>query len=626
MKRKLFGICMMLAACACINAKSSADYYSTPVQQEATIDPSKVVVLSDIHVMGPGLLRSTGTAWTNYIDGQRKLVDYSKDLFDVMIERIKTDICPGLVLITGDLTKDGEVPSHEYVVSKLDELRAAGINTLVIPGNHDRGSNSNAVVYDGENTSPATVATNESFATMYENYGYGAGSERESSSSLTYACEPIEGLVVIGIDSGTDGSLSTATLNWVVTKATAARASGKRVIAMMHHPLIPHFTGADTFSESVSVTDYVNVRNALADAGIRVIFTGHFHTSDNIKDYNANLSREIYDVNTGSLISYPCDYRTMTLSSDLSTLSIETGSIKEIQTGDGFANTAKTRLKEAIENYVKNNKPSYSAVAGTAADAFIYHAEGDEAGNNQAQSTLNSLIFAGNIAKAMGKLNQDQFTKLSNLAYSMLQDYSNYGDENRQDRTADRSLNIELPASIKLAADGYSTYCSENKLDITKSSGLTAYIVSTVTDATVVLKKKEVIPAETGFIVKGTGSTIYDLFKTDKTADDVSGNLLHGTLTATAAPAHTYVLSTKGGNTGFFPATQGIQIPAHKAYLTMEGSGARTITFDEPITDINDVRGRTEEESGTFYNLSGQRVTNPTNGMYIMDGKKVIIK
>ena len=107
-----------------------------------------------------------------------------------MIVRIKRDLRPGLVLISGDLTKDGEQVSHEYVTSKLDELRAIGIKTLVIPGNHDRGSNSDAVYYDGESTTAATVATNEWFAKHYANYGYGAGSEREGTT-LTYACERV---------------------------------------------------------------------------------------------------------------------------------------------------------------------------------------------------------------------------------------------------------------------------------------------------------------------------------------------------------------------------------------------------------------------------------------------------
>ena len=290
----------------------------------------RIVVISDTHVMAPELLVSEGEAWTNYISGHQKMLDYSQPLFDEMVAKIKDEIKPDLVLITGDLTKDGEQLSHKYVVNKLDELYAVGIPTLVIPGNHDRGAQAqaNAVSFDGASTTPVAVADNNWFATQYANYGYGSSSERESTT-LTYVCEPIEGLVVIGIDSGTEGTLSSATLDWIVGKATAAKESGKEVIAMMHHPLIPHFTGVENFVEWAVVKNYETVRNTLADAGIRVVFTGHFHTSDIAMDKNADLSREIYDVTTGSLISYPCDYREVTLSNDLSELSITTGHMTE---------------------------------------------------------------------------------------------------------------------------------------------------------------------------------------------------------------------------------------------------------------------------------------------------------
>lgn len=58
--------------------------------------------------------------------------------------------------------------------------------------------------------------------------GYGASSER-LDGTLTYACEPITGLVVLGIDSGTDGVVSSTTLDWVAEKANAARTNGNKL-------------------------------------------------------------------------------------------------------------------------------------------------------------------------------------------------------------------------------------------------------------------------------------------------------------------------------------------------------------------------------------------------------------
>ena len=469
--------------------------------QVSAINNQKMVVLSDPHVMAPELLVSEGTAWTTYLNGQRKLVDYSQRLFDDMIVRIKRDLRPGLVLISGDLTKDGEQVSHEYVTSKLDELRAIGIKTLVIPGNHDRGSNSDAVYYDGESTTAATVATNEWFATQYANYGYGVSSEREGTT-LTYACEPITGLVVIGIDSGTDGNVSETTLDWVVEKATAARASGKKVIAMMHHPLMPHFAGVDNFVSTAVVGNYETVRNTLADAGIRVVFTGHFHTSDIAKDWNADMTREIYDVNTGSLISYPCDYREVTMSADFTDMAITTGHSTAIA-----SETAKERLNTAVKNQIAAKGKAYSLIATTAAQAFVIHAEGNETENASAATTLSTLVNAAEMGKTI--IGEEKAQELKDMASSMLEDKSQYGTDH-ENVTNDLTLSIELPEAIKLAADGYSTYCSENRLDISRTTGVTAYIVNNVTETTVELQEVSVIPAETGFILKGTGSAWYD--------------------------------------------------------------------------------------------------------------------
>lgn len=702
--------------------------------QVSAINNQKMVVLSDPHVMAPGLLVSEGTAWATYLSGQRKLVDYSQRLFDDMIVRIKRDLRPGLVLISGDLTKDGEQVSHEYVTSKLDELRAIGIKTLVIPGNHDRGSNSDAVYYDGESTTAATVATNEWFATQYANYGYGVSSEREGTT-LTYACEPITGLVVIGIDSGTDGNVSETTLDWVVEKATAARASGKKVIAMMHHPLMPHFAGVDNFVSTAVVGNYGTVRNTLADAGIRVVFTGHFHTSDIAKDWNADKTREIYDVNTGSLISYPCDYREVTMNADFTDMSITTGRIadealpKRIKVTDGNHNVtfelnetsaaqslynmlpttrevqnystnekifypetaisyssdciegdcpagtlalfspwgnvvmyydaaskytglyilgnavegadqiseltgnitvskvevAKERLNTAVQAQIAAKGMAYSLIAPTAAQAFIIHAEGNETENASAATTLSSLIFAANKGKMI--IGEEKAQELKDMANSMLEDKSQYGTE-RENVTNDLTLSIELPEAIKLAADGYSTYCSENRLDISRTTGVTAYIVNNVTETTVELQEVSVIPAETGFILKGTGNAWYDLYKTSNAVDDVTGNQLHGTLTATLAPSNTFALSTKKGVTGFYPVNTGLTIPAHKAYLTVTGNNnlARALVIDGEVTDILNVDSYVNAIPAEYYSIHGVKVERPTKGIYISNGKKVVIK
>ena len=433
--RALAVIIAMLAGFAPLSA-SAADH--------------KIVVIADPHVMAPELLTNAENAdWTTYLDVSRRLTDYSQALFD----QVLTDISemttkPELVLIVGDLTKDGEQVSHAYVKGKLDGL---GITTLVIPGNHDMGT-VDAKAY-GETTTDVATISKDDFATIYADYGYGASSRCEETT-LTYACEPMEGLVVIGIDSGTDGILSETTLKWVCDEAKAARAAGKQVIAMMHHPLMPHITGGDVFVSTVSVDDYENVRNSLADAGISTVFTGHFHTSDIAKDWNGDMSKTIYDVTTGSLCSYPCDYRVVTLSVAMTSMSIATESIASTAgtsvTGEAFSTAiAKSRLESSVKSVMSQKikaklvesgqneiiaSVAADFIASEVADAYIYHAEGNENENEDAQESLASLD---------GWL--QNYPEYKNMVNSMLQDKSNYGDALREDQTNDRTLSVGVP-------------------------------------------------------------------------------------------------------------------------------------------------------------------------------------
>ncbi len=412
----------------------------------------KVVVITDTHVMAPELLVNDGMAFQNFLMADRKIVDCSKALFDTMIERIKTDIKPDLVFFTGDLSKDGEKVSHQYVKAKLDELKEAGIQTLVIPGNHDWGTNGNAVYYDGDTTTPAEVADNEYFAATYADYGYGAMSEREETS-LTYVCEPIGGLVVIGIDSGREGQVSATTLDWVSQKAKMALASGKQVVALMHHPLVPHFHGCERYVELSVVANYETVRNALADAGIQVVFTGHFHMSDIAKDFNADLSKSIYDVSTGSLISYPCDYREVTLSDDFTTMDITTGHITDLGGDAEFGNKAKERLRTFIQSEFASR--GYGMLKKQAANAIVAYAEGDEHKSADAASTLKSLLAYASIAHTFGIKSKETIADLQKMVKSMLTDRSAYGEEGRENQTDDLSLTISMPnAIVAPATDG----------------------------------------------------------------------------------------------------------------------------------------------------------------------------
>ena len=66
-------------------------------------------------------------------------------------------------------------------------------------------------------------------------------------------------------------------------------------------------------------------------------------------------------------------------------------------------------------------------------------------------------------------------------------------------------------------------------------------------------------------------------------------------------------------------------INSFRAYLTAV-SGAREITFEDETTGLTDVSSKTSDGRGECFNLAGQRVAQPTKGLYIVNGRKVVIK
>lgn len=113
-------------------------------------------------------------------------------------------------------------------------------------------------------------------------------------------------------------------------------------------------------------------------------------------------------------------------------------------------------------------------------------------------------------------------------------------------------------------------------------------------------------------------------------SDDYEGNALRGVDTETAQSGTNYVLSMVGGNFGFYKLASSKKLSANKAYLPGSSiSGAREFIgfgFSEGATKIDHVSVKTNEVDGTVYDLQGRRVSQPTKGLYIVNGKKVVIK
>jgi hypothetical protein len=194
-------------------------------------------------------------------------------------------------------------------------------------------------------------------------------------------------------------------------------------------------------------------------------------------------------------------------------------------------------------------------------------------------------------------------------------------------------LKVTYVPSVPIAITcegGYASYSCDKALDFTGSNAK-AYIIKATSESSATLTEVTKVPANTGIIVAGTKGETVNVLTTDGATDDVTGNLLKGTVnTPVAVDADkAYGLSKTDGK---FHLLNAGTIPANKAYLlaseVFQASGAAVLDLDfGETTGINMVNGSEFMVNGSdFYNLNGQRVAQPTKGLYIVNGRKVIIK
>ena len=138
-----------------------------------------------------------------------------------------------------------------------------------------------------------------------------------------------------------------------------------------------------------------------------------------------------------------------------------------------------------------------------------------------------------------------------------------------------------------------------------------------------------IVKSGQGVVLKKTTSGSITMTPTSSNGSgDYSDNSLTGTMTNITNPGNAYVLNYKAATgAGFYKLKATGTIGANKAYLTYSGSLApEFFGFDGNTTSINEVRGKMEDVSGEYYDLQGRRVSQPTKGLYIVNGKKVVIK
>ena len=291
----------------------------------------RIAVMSDDHYLSPSMIRDTED-YKTALNSDRKMFAESDAILRTLLDAVRQDK-PDVLLLSGDLTKDGEQECHKALAKQLKQLQkeVPGMKVYVINGNHDI-RNSDALNFntpDGKAV-PATRTEPEDFKQIYDfvysdptviaTYTPPAGKE---AGGLSYVARPADGFTLVVIDTGryssdntstgkdeheTSGAISSDLEQWVIAQIQAAKARGDVVLGMQHHGLVAHFDVEPTILPMYLVNNYDRLAQEYADAGMSVMFTGHMHAVD-IAAKTTDAGNTIYDIETGSGLTYPSPLR-----------------------------------------------------------------------------------------------------------------------------------------------------------------------------------------------------------------------------------------------------------------------------------------------------------------------------
>lgn len=300
----------------CSSASDKTEKITAPIEKDQDLS---IIETTDVHYFAPSLT-DNGAAFKQYVAaGDGKQLAYSDEITDAFLEDVeakKTDV----LIISGDLTNNGEKTSHEELAKKLAQVEKAGTQVFVVPGNHDI-NNPWARKFEKDKQLPTDTITPTDFSKIYGDFGY-KDAISSDDFSLSYLAAPSSKVWLLMLDTAiyktnmqqgtptTEGGLTTGTLDWVKECSALAEKNGAKLIPVMHHNLTNH---SDVIQRGFTINYNQQVIDTLTAGNMEFSLSGHIHTQ-NIRTAKSTDGKEITDIVTNALSVYPHKYGNITYS------------------------------------------------------------------------------------------------------------------------------------------------------------------------------------------------------------------------------------------------------------------------------------------------------------------------
>lgn len=264
-----------------------------------------IIVASDIHYLSPDLVEGELLEESLLNTGDGKITHYSEEIMDAFIEEVM-EKQPDLLVISGDLTFDGEKQSHIELSEKLSILADNDIEVSVIPGNHDINTFS-ARGFKDDSTYQVDSVSAEEFEEIYSDLGYEKAISKDPNS-LSYVTEASEDTWIIMLDSNKyafhnqqrksipSGVIQEGTLEWLTFVLEESKKRDVQPLVVNHHNFLNHHRSTNN---SFTLDNSEVVVALLKQYEVDLAFSGHIHLQHIAKE------GDFYDIASGSLSVYP---------------------------------------------------------------------------------------------------------------------------------------------------------------------------------------------------------------------------------------------------------------------------------------------------------------------------------
>jgi 3',5'-cyclic AMP phosphodiesterase CpdA len=340
---------------------------------------TRVMAVSDLHYLAPELYEGSDLFLRVLRNGDGKIPQYGEELLDAL-ERTVLREKPDALLVSGDLTFNGEKASHQALAERFALLRQAGVPVWVIPGNHDINTGA-ARGYTDTGWYWAEGVTEADFMSIYQDFMLYDPAGVQFSYAVPLSASLWAAMTDVSYYQGqaqTFGLFSAGHREWLQGVLERAREAGAEVITVTHHSLIAH---TEFMRDIYQMIGFESMLDLVRQYGVRLNLSGHLHIQ------HAAREAGVTDAALGAFCLWPHRYAVVTLSDD-GALHYEARSLDGADLPEGFLEESRAWFLNIAEE---------KARAGLA-DASL--PEGDADSMAQFAARFNLAYFSGEFHSA----------------------------------------------------------------------------------------------------------------------------------------------------------------------------------------------------------------------------------